>query len=263
MNPAKCLVAIPVFGKPELTRELLPDLRDEAEVADVLIIDNKGDYTPSGSERVIRPHENLGWAGGSNLGFRIGFSEGYSHVLTLNNDTRLSPGFVAGILDSRLPDDAGIIAPLYDDPTAGHVQQCAEYRGPAAEYQPSNHYLATRAVDGTALALTRDAWQATGGLDVRSFGFFAWGSEIDLAYRVWQSGFRVYITEMSYINHLKGQTARDQGRKRSEYSKQALKDFHTGMRQIYGRDWMTTVGAVPRIGFPTTRHALTDSVIPA
>jgi hypothetical protein len=41
--------------------------------------------------------------------------------MTLNNDTRISKGFVAALLDSRLPADAGIVGPAID-----HGFPCAE-----------------------------------------------------------------------------------------------------------------------------------------
>ena len=66
----------------------------EHEGAEYLIVDNRGDYPTISDERVVRTRENLGWAGGSDFGFRIAFSEGYSHAMTLNNDTRISKGFV-------------------------------------------------------------------------------------------------------------------------------------------------------------------------
>ena len=86
------LITIPVFGQHEYTHALVGDL--EREGAEYLIVDNRGDYPKISNERITTPGENLGWAGGSDLGFRVAFSEGYSHAMTLNNDTRLSKGFV-------------------------------------------------------------------------------------------------------------------------------------------------------------------------
>lgn len=106
------MITVPVFGQHEYTHALVADL--EREGADYLIVDNRGDYPRIGTERVSTPGENLGWAGGSELGFRLAFAEGYSHAMTLNNDTRVSKGFVAALLDSRLPADAGMVGPMFD-----------------------------------------------------------------------------------------------------------------------------------------------------
>jgi GT2 family glycosyltransferase len=125
------LITVPVFGQHEYTRALVADL--EREGAEYLIVDNRGDYSKISNERVITPRENLGWAGGSELGFRIAFSESYSHAMTLNNDTRISKGFVAALLDPRLPADAGIVGPMTD---AGFPCALADHKPEAADYAP-------------------------------------------------------------------------------------------------------------------------------
>ena len=71
------LITVPAFGQHEYTHSLVGDL--EREGAEYVIVDNRGDYSKISNEQVITPRENLGWAGGSELGFRIAFSEGYSH----------------------------------------------------------------------------------------------------------------------------------------------------------------------------------------
>jgi GT2 family glycosyltransferase len=76
------LIAVLVYGQHEYTRALVADLQREG--AQYLSIANRGDYPRIGDERVIGPDDNFSWAGGSDLGFRIAFSEGHSHAMTLN-----------------------------------------------------------------------------------------------------------------------------------------------------------------------------------
>ena len=129
------LITVPVFGQHEYTHALVGDL--EREGADYLIVDNRGDYPRISNERVVAPGENLGWAGGSDLGFRIAFSEGYSHAMTLNNDTRISKGFVVALLDPRLPADAGVVGPMTDH---GFRSAVADQKPAAANYTPRPLY---------------------------------------------------------------------------------------------------------------------------
>jgi GT2 family glycosyltransferase len=197
------LITVPVYGQHEYTHALVADLQREG--AEYLIVDNRGDYPRIGDERVIAPDENLGWAGGSDLGFRIAFSEGYSHAMTLNNDTRISKGFVAALLDPRLPADAGIVGPMIDD---GFRSAVADEKPPAANYVPRPQYRTVLAVEGTALVLSRECWQTVGGLDLRTFGRYGFGIDLDLALRARKAGYGVYITEMGYINHFGGKTAK-------------------------------------------------------
>ena len=63
------LITVPVYGQHEYTHALVHDL--EREGADYLIVDNRGDYPALSKERVLKPGENLGWAGGSDLGFEL------------------------------------------------------------------------------------------------------------------------------------------------------------------------------------------------
>lgn len=237
------LITVPVYGQHEYSHALVEDL--EREGADYLIVDNRGDYPKLGNEQVIRPGENLGWTGGSELGFRVGFSDGYSHVMTLNNDTRISKGFVAALLDSRLPRDAGLIGPVYDDAIA-FKEMVSDYDGPAAEYTPVPRYRKLSVLDGTALVLTRQAWRKIGGLDVRSFGRYGWASSFDLNLRTKFAGFGIYATEMAFINHFGRKTAHAEfGRHR--YHVGGKLEVRRGMRRIYGKDWQKELTNEPVI----------------
>ncbi len=244
-------MVIPVFGQHDYTRDIVADLATQTYASfDVAIIDNGGDYCATGTERVITPGENLGWAAGSNRGFREGFSTGYSHVMTLNNDTRISPHFIAGIMDPRLPDDAGIIAPLYDD---HWPNQRTDYLGPAADYRPAQYYRRVPFVDGTCLTLTRAAFQQVGVLDTQSFGTYSWGSDFHLCFRATLAGFGCYVTETSFMNHLGRKTAHSiTGRQR--YWHRATLGKKQGIRRTLGRKkWDDMANQeMTRIAFPTS-----------
>jgi GT2 family glycosyltransferase len=235
------LITVPVYGQHEYTHALVADLQREG--ADYLIIDNGGDYPKLGDEQVIRPGENLGWSGGSDLGFRIGFSEGYSHVMTLNNDTRISKGFVPALLDPRLPDDTGIVGPLYDD-TVAFKEMLAEYDGQAAEYIPVPRYRKLSVLDGTALVLVREAWRKIGGLDLRSFGRYGWASALDLNLRVKRAGYGIYATEMAFINHFGRKTAHKEFGK-LRYWIGGTREVRQGMRRVHGKDWQRELTSEP------------------
>ena len=225
------LITVPVYGQHEYTHALVDDL--EREGADYVIVDNGGDYPALGAERVVTPGRNLGWAGGSDLGFRIAFSEGYSHAMTLNNDTRISRGFVDALVDRRLPDDAGIVGPVIDH---GFPSAESNEKPHAADYIPSRRYRAVPAIEGTALVLSRECWQTIGGLDLVSFRRYGWGIDLDLALRARDAGFGLYITELAYINHFGHKTAAATfGRRRYEWQANFEKVY--GLRRLHGRRW--------------------------
>jgi GT2 family glycosyltransferase len=225
------LITVPVYGQHDLTHALVQDL--EREGAEYLILDNGGDYPALGNERIVRPGSNLGWAGGSDRGFRIAFSEGYSHAMTLNNDTRISKGFVEALVDQRLPDDAGIVAPVIDH---GFPSAESEEKPDAADYSPIQRYRRVPVIEGTALVLSRTCWQAIGGLDLQTFRRYGWGVDLDLALRARDAGFALYVTELAYINHFGHKTAvASFGRRRYEW--RANYEKVRGLRDLHGRRW--------------------------
>ncbi|OBK96581.1 hypothetical protein A5645_08440 [Mycobacterium asiaticum] len=227
------LITVPVFGQHEYTHALVADL--EREGAEYLIVDNRGDYPKVSNERVTAPGENLGWAGGSELGFRIAFSEGYSHAMTLNNDTRISKGFVAGMLDPRLPADAGIVGPVIDD---GFACAVTDEKPLAADYLPRPFYRDVAAVEGTALMMSRQCWDSVGGMDLDTFGRYGWGLDLHLALSARAAGYGVYTTEMAYINHFGGKTAKVHfGRRKYEWG--ARLAMLRGLVRLHG--WRATM----------------------
>lgn len=226
----KCLVTIPAYGRNELTHAVLPDVLAESDLVDLLIVDNGGHYEPVADEWVERPGRNLGWAGASNLGFRMAFRRGYEFALTLNNDTRLSPGFFAGLLDARMPADAGIIAPVYNGYWA---VQASSYAGPVGQYEPLDYFRRVPMVDGTALMISAPAWEAVGGLDERSFGRFGWGADIDLSMRVVAAGFGVYASERSYLDHA-GMVSATESVGRQRYLFKAGVGMELALGRLYG-----------------------------
>jgi GT2 family glycosyltransferase len=225
------LITVPVYGQHEYTHALVQDL--EREGADYLIVDNGGDYPATGKERIVKPGRNLGWAGGSDLGFRIAFSEGYSHAMTLNNDTRISKGFVDALLDRRLPDNTGVVGPAIDH---GFPSAESNEKPHAADYVAHQLYREVPVVEGTALVLSRECWQTIGGLNLHTFRRYGWGIDLDLALRAREAGFALCVTEMAYIKHFGHKTAvANFGRRRYEWH--ANFEKVRGLRQLHGRNW--------------------------
>src|SRR5947209_4211790 len=126
------LVVIPTLGRHTYTAALMPDIARESPIVDVFVIDSAGDYTPTIEAEIARPNAPMTWIQATNYGLAHGFRKGYEHVVVLNNDTRLSPGFFRGLLEAMAP-AVGICGPLYDDIWPS---QRGAYLGPAAAYTP-------------------------------------------------------------------------------------------------------------------------------
>ncbi len=225
------LVVVPAYGQHNLTHTLVGDL--EREKADYLIVDNGGDYPAIGGERVIKPAENLRWAGGSELGFRFAFAQGYQRAMTVNNDTRISQGFVDAFLDPRLPADAGIVGPMLINGCFPHAESPVS---DLVDYVRRPRCRKTLAVEGTALMITRACWDTVGGLDVANFGQHGWGADVDLAARARNAGFGVYTTEMACVHHFGRRTAYTVAAPDAS-CEAAWAEMQEGMYRKYGPAW--------------------------
>lgn len=238
-NSARIAVVIPAFGLDHLTHALLGDVFTERDLVDAFIVDNGGDYVRLGDEFVLRPGTNLGWLRGSNFGLEEARTRGpYAGYVLLNNDTRLSPNFFAGLVQAASRDRVGVVGPLYDD---WWPHQLGRYRGAAAAYVPTKRLRKVPFVDGTCIYLTSAALERIGNLDADSFAETGWGADFDYAYRVRLGGFVVLVTGASYLNHIRGATA---NAVYGDYHAAGVRDLAT-LEQKWGPEWRRLTGLQP------------------
>lgn len=198
---------------------------------ELIVVDNgsEGRLPPEGTEstestgsagaiRVIRPGRNLGFAGGANAG--IAAARGRI-LLLLNPDAAPEPGALDRLLEgfAAHPGAAGL-APRLEGP-GGEPQWAWQLRRLPSPARLLLHALPL-APDGTApraepapgspveqpaaaaLALTREALEAVGGLDD---GFFpAWFEDVDLARRLGDRGLPVLYWPAARFRHALGST---------------------------------------------------------
>lgn len=242
---ARLAVVIPAFGRVDLTRAVVVDALRERLLVDVWVVDNAGDYVSVADEHVLRPGQNLGWLRGCNAGAAAAAAhDRYAGVVLLNNDTRLSTGFFAGLAAAGRTRRAGLVGPCYDDHWAH--QRCA-HTGPATDYAPQPVDRKVRFLDGTCLLVTAGALEAVapGGLpllDEQSFGVTGWGADVDLAARVRRARLRVLVTERAYLNHLPASTAREVHADYDAYWAAGTEDLQAGLAAKYGPRWATVTG---------------------
>ncbi len=200
----RVLVVVPVFGEQETTHALLGDLRREDGRADVVVVDNKGDYEADGSEQVLRPGRNLGWAEGTNHGTEAARRGDHAAFLWLNNDTRLSEGFVAGLLRSWEETGAGVLGPVYD---CHWRHQRLARPVPVGSFRPRAATYRAPFIDGTCMFVPAATVDALGLLDADTFAPLGWGAEIDYCLRARAAGLTVAVTRRAYLHHERAVTA--------------------------------------------------------
>jgi len=250
-------VIIPVLGRHHLTQAVIADLRRDGHPCTVYIVDNGGDYEPFGDERVLQPPANLHWAGGCNLGLLTAQDQVHPLYVLLNNDVRLSPGFLAGLAAATQASAAGLLAPAYD---RNWPQQRVDYNGPADGYIPAEREHPVPFTDGTCLAIPHQTLRLVGLLDERTWPRYGWGADKDYALRVRLAGGHVQVTERAYLNHLGRQTAAaipwyDEA--------EAEAENNAGMTSKWGAGWRDLLYAgfdsIPRAGLVQERLARTAS----
>lgn len=199
----------------------LAAVADEADVS-VLVVDN-GSTTPvQGALReagldveVLRAAENLGYAGGNNVGIRAALARGADFVWVLNNDAEATPGSLAALVDAalRFP-GAGALAGRVlrgDDRSRvwvawGEVtwaQSLVRLVGEDAKDGPAWHV--ERDVEwlpGCALLLRAAALRDVGFFDE---DFFAYHEDVDWAARAGAKGWTLrYVGSSVVVHHIHG-----------------------------------------------------------
>jgi len=119
---ARVAVVIPVFNRKEATLACLGDLAAQTEViATVWVVDDAStDGTPEAVRtqfpgvRIVAGDGDLWWTGGTNAGIRAVLAELPlpEFVLTLNNDTRVGPRYLATLVESARTHPRALIGSL-------------------------------------------------------------------------------------------------------------------------------------------------------
>jgi hypothetical protein len=169
---------------------------------------------------VIENEENLGFAGGNNVGLRYAMEQGVDYALLLNNDTEVAPDFLRRLVDVAEADPAfGIAGPTiyyYDQPDVvwsaggaidwrrGETRMIGLNERDTDQFGPG-----PRPVDfvtGCALLAKRAVIEQAGLLDER---FFAYYEEAEWCVRVRQAGFKIIHVPQARVWHKIPLDARD------------------------------------------------------
>ncbi|OCC14667.1 Glycosyltransferase [Dissulfuribacter thermophilus] len=159
----------------------------------------------------IKNKENLGFAGGNNVGISYALAKGAEYIMLLNNDTVVNPDFLKPLIEYMAANDnVGIVGPkifLYSHPdkfqSAGcQLSMITGRFGPVGGGQKDNgQYNMARDcayLTGAALMISRKCIEKIGLLDA---DYFAYCEEVDFCFRARIAGFRVVYVPGSKIWH--------------------------------------------------------------
>ncbi|MCU1589890.1 MAG: rhamnosyl transferase wbbL2 [Frankiales bacterium] len=259
MEAPRLAVVVPVFGRHALTHSLVADIARESDLVAPIVVDNGGDYPPVGSETVLTQERNLGWLRGTNVGLRQALAGSFEAVVLLNNDTRLSRGFFAGLHAAARPGGVGIVGPRYDDHFA---HQHDGHTGPAAEYPARRRTRLAAFVDGTCMYVKRQVLDEIGLLDEAAFGETGWGADIDLAVRARRAGWDVVVTSRAFLSHTTASTALVAHGGLDEYWRRGDADMRRGLAKKWGEGWEVATGLAPTPGLRGAARRLRNRALP-
>lgn len=215
-------IVIPVHGEFQTTYNCVKAIHDAAAVCkfEIIIVDDcSTDETLlaslvfTGCCRIVRNASNLGFVGSCNAGAALARG---GHIVFLNNDTLVRPGWLDALLetfadtagigiagskllfpDGKLQEAGGIIWRLGDGWNWGRGRDPAE---PAFSYMRDADW-----VSGAAMMIPTALFRKLEGFDAHfAPGYY---EDTDLAFRVRAAGLRVVVQPASQVVHLEGVTS--------------------------------------------------------
>jgi GT2 family glycosyltransferase len=155
--------------------------------------------------RMLRPDDNLGYAGGCNLGADNARGDVLAFV---NSDAIVEPDALAELVAALDRDDLALATAsvrLADEPellnAAGNplnilgVAWAGHFREPAAAHA---HPRTVTLVSGATFCCRRTTWAALGGFDPE---YFAYHEDTELSVRCWQRGWRIGYVPAAVVRH--------------------------------------------------------------
>lgn len=216
---------MPVFNRLDMTRSCVASLlREEVRSSwELIVVDNGStDGTrpwlakqqAEGRLQLVPSLQNKGFARGCNLGARQARGR---HLLFLNNDMEMTPGWLDPMVETLAEDLAvGVVGArlLFPDGTIQHggVALVAQpvrdqvqlggfhlgYRKPA-DFPAASRARQVQAVTGACLMIRLGLFAALGGFDE---GYWNGNEDVDLCLRVGKTGWKVvYVPESVVIHH--------------------------------------------------------------
>jgi len=162
--------------------------------------------------RVVEAGQNLGFAGGNNLGARHATGD---YLALINNDARADPGWLRAMVDAigGRPDVGCAASKMLDQDgeTIDFVGTALNLYGRAFQIDEGipvvpGFYDAPRellAPCGGAMMIRRDVFWQVGGFDEDYVAYF---EDVDLGWRLWLCGFKVLFVPASVVYHRQHQT---------------------------------------------------------
>ncbi len=241
-------IIIPAFNQVAYCRACVASLRRCTPREHRLILVDNGSTDGAGAffdsvegARVIHAEHNLGFAGGVNLGL----AQAEGHVVLLNSDTLLTPGWLDRLEAALLCDDAvGMAGPMTNCAAGPQQINGLSFANEAAmdvfaadwaQQHAGGVREVTRLV-GFCMMIRDTAFQRIGLFDER-FGIGNFEDD-DYCTRIRHAGYRLVIAEDSFVFHHGGRTFAGMGLEGASFDQ-----LLTENRRRYEEKWDVHVPA--------------------
>ena len=227
----KVSVIILTYNNPLITRDCIESLyrRSFYPNFETIIVDNASD-NPTLKEltqlnykykfKLIKNKENLGFAEGNNIGMK---NANGKYLILLNNDTKVTPGWISRLLYHISKDNVGFVGPVTNN-IGNEAKVYFKYNildnkdlEKAAMEYTSSHWgsvLKLSRIAAFCWIMKKSLYNEVGEFDKR-FGKALFEDD-DYCYRVTQEGYEILCAEDVFIHHWGGITSKWQS---SEYNK--------------------------------------------
>jgi GT2 family glycosyltransferase len=209
------------------TKACLDSLEKVTEPAfQVILVDNGSQNSEGEQLKAKFPHihliankDNLGFAGGNNVGIRYALEQGFEQVLLLNNDTTVAPSFLKELQTCLDQPGQGVTQPLIlfaHDPqtlwSAGGKWNSLFGRAiTLGDRAPFERYrVGTKTLDwatGCCMLVSRAALLEAGLLNEAYFAYF---EDVEWSLRIRKAGFTIGLAENAIIYHEAGAASKKQ-----------------------------------------------------
>ena len=211
-------VVVLTWNNRQYTLDCLASLARQTLPHTVYVVDNAStDETPAAvaaqfpAARVIINTENLGFAGGNNVGLDAAFAGGADAVLVVNNDTTLEPDAIERMAEAAdAHPEAGVLSPVILFARPPHsVWFAGATTNPWTGRTYHQHYHASydaiardiREIErttGCAMLITRACYERVGGFNAALFMYF---EDVEYSLRARDAGFSILLIPSAVIYH--------------------------------------------------------------
>lgn len=154
---------------------------------------------------VLESGENVGFAGGNNIGIRYGLAHGADYIWLLNNDTKPAPEALSALVAKALTDPGigavGSICYYANSPATVQAWAGARvnlWRGYGRNSTVPRNDDWFHALNGTSILVARTAIEDAGLLDE---GFFLYWEDTEFCLRLRKKGWRIAAAPDSRVLH--------------------------------------------------------------